>query len=82
MPNAVVMTPASYQLTLELYPVTEDRQFIQINDLVRHVDGAIGIVTDSNYNDQPEVQVDWSGRDATFRSRRTSLIYLQKIKTN
>ena len=44
-------------------------------DIVFHNDGYIGEITDTNYNDANEVEVNWINTDA--KAMRTSIVYLR-----
>lgn len=63
---------------LKLFAVTQDR--FEIGDCVYHKRGYWGEVVDSNYNDQPEVEVKWKEeRERKFTCSRTSVRYLLNV---
>lgn len=53
---------------------------IKVGSIVLHERGWIGKVREEKYNDLPEVEVDWFGKEAETAASRTSLIYIKKIE--
>lgn len=68
----------NFLLTFELEPPA-DRFSLQIDDLVYHERGYIGIVTNKDYCPYPEVEVKWLGSADGQLSPRTSLVFLRKV---
>jgi len=65
----ILAQPAKmYLCTKELY----------IDNIVFHNDGAVGIVTETEYNDAKEVMIEWFGKYADNRAERTSIKYLNR----
>lgn len=72
-----------YKRDSKWYPGKKAELFLcdknmQIGDKVIHEREWKGTITNSNYNDQPEVEVEWSGAEKTTACSRTSLKYLYK----
>lgn len=72
-----------YKAQNEYYPGVKVELFlcskdIQVGDKVFHERGWIGTVIETDYNDQPEVEVTWEGNEKNTAASRTSLKYLTK----
>ena len=58
---------------------TNNSKNLQVGDIVQHDDGLIGRVTEVEYNDADECEVDWWGKYGKNRASRTSIVYLTLI---
>lgn len=57
----------------------KDKTDFEVGDIVEHERGRIGRVINTNYNDAPEVEVEWFGRHKDTKHPRTSVKYLEII---
>jgi len=72
--------PPSKELGHRLAKPFAVTQELKVGDEVHHIDESTGIIQDTDYNDQPEVDVKWTSKPADKnRASRTSIEYLHKV---